>query len=413
MVTETTFVQFDGLDHPVALNGASDLLPLIADIATACPHRHSRSARAAPFATLAPADGGDWTLTPADAPQAPRRWDGVNAVCDLVAEMAWERIRSHPDMLCLHAGGVAFGGRLVAFPNGRRAGKSTLTAALAHLGHEVFTDDVLPVRKDIDSGTFHGIANGVAPRVRLPLPDSFDAALSQWVAQDFGPSNRQYKYLTTAPIAQAGATMPLGAIVLLDRQETPCAPRLDPVSEDEALATLITQNFARTLHASIILSSAEVLARHLPVYRLTYACGQQAAAYLSAHEALQDLPVARHDATAPEVRQAPLEERTRPAPAFDPAASYVRRDGVTETRAGEAWFLADSSGIAIYHLNGSSAAIWRLLAEPITLAEVCEVLCAAYPQVDPAAIRTDSEALLQNLAAARLIETAPAQEPVA
>lgn len=408
-MTNTMYLHFEGLKHPVALEDAERLEPMIAQVLGGWPHTIDPVANATPFVTVRPSDGARWALVLDEAPQRARRWNAVNVICDLVAEMAWERLRSDPALLCLHAAGVEFGGRLVVFPNARRAGKSTLAVALAQLGHRIYTDDFLPVRVDAESRTFCGVANGVAPRIRLPLPESFGDTLRTWVQQDVGPSNSQYKYLCKAPTAPGGETMPLGAMVLLDRQDTPVAPMLAEIAHVDAVTSLITQNFARTQMSGAILKSMDALGRHLPVFRLTYHCAQEAAEFLSCHTALQALPAAKNTDAGHAVELAPLDKPKQPAPAFQPSCKYVQAPGLTVAQAGQDQFLADGSGLAIYRLNAGSVAIWRVLAEPAHLQEVIEILTAAFDDVPQSRIAADSEGLMRSLAAAQLIVPAKAE----
>lgn len=408
-MTETTYLQFDGLNNPVALQDAGALLPVISQVLAAWPHRVSHTALSDPFVTIRPGTGTQWALELQEAPSAPRFWDTVNVICDLVAEMAWERLRSDTALLCLHAAAVAFAGRLIVFPNTRRAGKSTLTAALAQLGHRVYTDDFLPVRIDPQDHTFLGIANGVAPRIRLPLPKDFSATFHDWAQHDTGPANKQYKYLTSATIAPSAETMPLGALVILDRKDDPVVPMLETISRADALTSLITQNFARTQLSGAILTSMDALSRHLPVFRLTYHCGEAAARFLATHPALQALPAARNADAQQGVEPAPLHKQYEPKPAFIPSHQYVQAAGLTETQVGDDHFLADSNGLSIYRLNAGSGAIWKVLSEPTALEEVIEILAAAFEDVATSQIATDSEYLMRHLAEAQLIVPAASE----
>lgn len=407
MVTKTTFLNFRGLDAPAAIESAAGLLPLITSIFAKWPHVLDTTSDKAPFLTIRPHHKKGWELILEGTHASPRYWDAVNAVCDLVAETAWERIRTDPTLLCLHAAAVDFGGRLVVLPNARRAGKSTLAAALGHLGYEIYSDDVLPIRISTDIAPFQGIANGVAPRVRLPLPGSFAPEIRDWVGQDKGPSNKQYKYLLNCPTASEGETMPLGAIVILDRKVSPCEVSLDPIPSAVALSSLISQNFARTLHAGTILRSIEAIVAALPAYRLTYDCAETAAQFLSSHPSLKGLPAAKYENATPENGRATLEWPNYASPVFNASTYYVQSKGVTVCEAGDAYFLADGDGRSIFQLNAISAAIWTLLKDPTNHLEVSETLSAAFEDADPAQVSADCDRLMQNLAATNLIVPAP------
>ncbi|SFR32979.1 Coenzyme PQQ synthesis protein D (PqqD) [Yoonia tamlensis] len=402
-MTETVFLHFEGLAHPVALTDAAALMPIIADVLAGWPYRTSHHSTISAFVCLRPLAAGQWELQLAQTGAKPRIWDAVNAICDLLAEMAWERLRSDPALLCLHAAAVAFSGRLVVFPDVRRAGKSTLAVALGRQGHQLFTDDYLPMRITPDTHEFSGIANGAIARVRLPLPESFSAGFIDWVTKDAGPSNDQYKYICGTPIAAHGTTMPMGAMVVLDRSESEVAPQLAPISREDALTRLITQNFARTQLSGDILATLGALVADLPVFRLTYHCAEQAAAYLSGHSAFDGLPAAVSTRLPTQASRAPLDRQQQPAPEFMPAARYMQAQAVTATQVGEDHFLADGNGLAIFRMNAGSVAIWRVLAKPASLAEIIEILTAAFVDADPVQIASDCETLLRQLVAARLV----------
>jgi hypothetical protein len=110
------------------------------------------------------------------------RRDPVDLVCALVIELIWAYLEDHPASLCLHGAAAEFAGRLVVFPNKYRAGKSLLTGCLAASGHRVFTDDILPVEVTGSDRTICGVATGIAPRLRLPLPEAL-ASLAAGGAQ--------------------------------------------------------------------------------------------------------------------------------------------------------------------------------------------------------------------------------------
>jgi hypothetical protein len=405
-LTKTRYLRFDRLHHPIALEDAEQLEPIIADIFAGWPYTEFFKQSDEAFVTIRPDGARGWLLSLADAPSVHKRWDDVNVICDLVAEMAWERLRSDPELFCLHAAAVDFGGCLVVIPNARRAGKSTLAVALARLGHTLHTDDFLPVQFDQRSLTFQGVANGILPRVRLPLPVDFSTAFRDWVTTNRGPSNAQYKYLLDSPVAQSGSTLPLGAVVVLDRLAEACEPSLEPISREEALASLITQNFARTGHSSKILNFSDRLTHNLPAFRLKYNNAETAAEFLSTHFALQELSIAVHTVQTQDNRQAPLDKMNRPCPWFDPSRQYVHTAGVTETKVGDDRFLADSTGVAIHRLNPGSVLIWQLLSAPIDLDEMVSVVGSIFEDVDPEIVLSDTHELMRSFVGAGLVSLA-------
>jgi len=401
-MTQTKYMRFQGLQHSIALQDADLLAPIIADVMAAWPQQADTLSSS--FATISPHPKHGWQIALSDSTDAPKYWDDVNVICDLVAEMAWERLRSDPTLLSLHAAAIDFQGRCVVIPNARRAGKSMLAVALAKLGHDLLSDDYVPVRVDPDSGVISGVANGVAPRLRLPVPQEFSTNFQDWVAADRGPANNQYKYMCDCPVLPGGTSRPLGAIVILDRQETPCHPALEAVPQAEALSSLISQNFARTVHAATILQTLDLLTSHLPAYRLRYHSGEEAASYLSVHPALQALPMACQRGATPCANQVDVSQTEQPM--FNPAHKFMQAPHVTEVDAGTDHFLADQAGTAIHRLNPSSVVIWRLLSEPVDQAELVALMAAVYPETDPDQIFADTESMLRTFLNAGLVTAA-------
>jgi len=82
---------------------------------------------------------------------------------------------------------------------------------------------------------------------------------------------------------------------------------------------------------------------------------------------------------------------------------YSRKSGVHLRQMDDQMFLADPDTNVLYHLNATGGAIWRLLEEPVSIAEAAEILCEAFPDIDAAAIRADLDALFAELAANGLI----------
>lgn len=403
--TESTHILYEGLDRPARLVDAARLLPTLSAVVHGWPATMDPGPpHTDPFATLRPLSSATWELD-AHLGAGAKSFDPVNAVCDFVAELSWERLRSRPDLLCLHAAAVAFGDHLVLFPSGRRSGKSTLAAALARAGHRLFSDDFVPVDIDPADGIARGLANGIAPRLRQPLPADSSGAFRTWVGADPGPANRQYKYLTGAPLAPANTALPLGAVVVLDRRETATPPRLEAIAPEDTLSQLIVQNFARTAHAGDILRAIRALVSGLATYRLVYSGFEEAAAFLAACDALRALSPARIADARPGAVAAVLPDASAPAahPAFDPAVAYVQAPGFTEAAMGEDSFLADGDGSAIHRLNPGSTLIWRLVEEPMRLDDVVAVMAEVFADVEVSRLRADADRMLRDFLAARLI----------
>ena len=399
---------FPDLASPVLLERAEPLLPLISTVLSGWQFATTDGGAAvAPCMTITGREDGDYICKTRDAPDTPRRWDAVNAVCELVVELAWEQIRSHPDWLCLHCAAVEIGGRLVLFPNRRKAGKSTLTAVLAARGHRVLTDDFLPVQVGAD-GVISGRANGILPRIRLPLPAGFGAAFTNWAAANPGPRNAQYKYLRVDNLAPRGTTLPIGAIVVLDRNgdgETALAP----IPRPEVLDALISQNFARTLHSGKILLASQGVAETAELFRADYASAEDLADLLEARFRSWDRPIKPLEHPQ-NLRQdgADLSLLDQAKPALRDGTAYRQASGVTEVHVDDVTYLADRHGIGVHRLNPVSAAIWQQLDHPALLADIAGLLRMAFPDVPRAQIEGDARAALDQFVRNRLIEPAGA-----
>ena len=76
---------------------------------------------------------------------------------------------------------------------------------------------------------------------------------------------------------------------------------------------------------------------------------------------------------------------------------------ISSALAGEAAIIDFQSG-SYYGLDEVGATIWKLIAEPRTVSEICDAVVAEY-EVDPEVCERDVLALLGKLAASGLIET--------
>lgn len=404
-MARTNHVTYSGLQAPIAFHDAAELERLAREIIPSWPILSDQTdTQADPFACLSPAGAGKWGVELAEETGHVRIWNSVDALCDLISEMAWQRLRAAPDLLCLHAAAVEFGGRLVVFPNARRAGKSTLSLALAKLGLPLFTDDFLPVEIDATDGQLNGIANGVAPRLRLPVPSEFSENFKSWVARNPGPQNDQYKYLTGLQLAPGESRLPLGAVVVLDRQDRPTPPRLEQAMPAEVLKVMIKQNFSRDQHAGRILKSIEAITQALPLFRLAYSNAEEAATWLANHDPLWDLPEARLEQPRSQELAQCYQRDVQPTELFDPTAPYRQALNLIETEVEGEQFLVDGQGVCIHQLNPGALAIWRILSQPACLCEVTEILSIAFPQTDPQQIQIDATECLRHFVEARLIE---------
>src|SRR5690554_4075240 len=114
----------------------------------------------------------------------------ASAACSLVGDLISQRLSLEPQLLGLHCASVELNDRLVLFPENSKAGKSTLSVAFAAAGYKVFGDDVLGL-----TAQGEGVAMGVAPRLRLPLPDSFSSEFVRYAIEHAGPEDERYRFI--------------------------------------------------------------------------------------------------------------------------------------------------------------------------------------------------------------------------
>lgn len=399
-------VVFQGIAAPLRLTGAEAILPVLHQVAFGWPSRiEAAKPQAIPFFSIT-AEAGDDLFTCESHIQAtqPRRFNAVNAVCDAIVALALALPAEHPDLICLHAAAVAMGGRLLVFPNVQRAGKSTLSVALARAGHALFSDDVVPLSFPAGGGA-RGHAMGIAPRLRLPLPDALGEAFRGWVEGVGGPRNRQYLYLTLPAQPPRGSVLPLGAFVILDRQDIPVDAVLEAVGPEVAMDALLFQNFSRDRHSGDILHVIAAVLSDRPAYRLSYHDLPGAVACLDRQFSHwpDDLPV-RTDAAKHEFRLADFSAVPERGGA---GGLLVQRPGTTEIRLGQNLYLADAAGRAIQKIDPLGAVIWDVLAEPTPPDEIAAILAEAFPDVPRDRIEGDIARLLSHMAEAGLTAPAP------
>lgn len=396
---------FQGVASPARIIGAEALFELLPELAFGWPYRLvTADDLIKPFYSIAEETGSDRLVcTNHLKPAAPRRLDPLNALCDLFAALAFALPLSDPGLICLHAAAVRVNGNLLVFPNVRRAGKSTLSVALAAAGQGLVGDDVVPLSFDAE-GRAWAHAMGLLPRLRLPLPAALPQALTDLLASAPGPRNRQYLYVRVPDQPGQGRVFPVSAFVILDRQEGPVVPRIEPVPADRAMDALLFQNFARDRHSADVLRRMAGVLQHRPVYRLTYGELASAVACLdaafSARDAAQGPP---SPGEAVPFRLAGL--APRPGKRFLPGRLVCQRAGTERQMIGTTAFLADAEGRAIHRLDPLAATIWDLIAEPLGVEDLAGILAEAFPGTGHGQITVDLLRLMQKWMRAGLIET--------
>ncbi len=347
--------------------------------------------------------------------------DPLNAICALVAELAWQRLREDPSLLCIHGAAAEFAGRLVVFPATRKAGKSTLSVAMAAAGIRMFTDDFLPVSVQ-DDGLIRGISSGVSSRLRLPLPAQIGEGAQAYMARRQLLTNKQYTYVKPLKTenAQFGEALPLGGFVFLERADGATA-EISEISTAKALKTLIYQNFSRAGRASDILAMLEFAALNLPCHLLKYDQAEPAIALLEAHFAGWEADLPRYTPRAKLQNEAQNGEIPFSRYTDVETGQFEQASGVKVVSTEGQRFLTGRNGQSIHYLNQGAALIWQILSEPASMEEAVEILLAAFPEQARADVQKDvlrcfkdfgKNGLLRKLEGTPEAALHPAQQPV-
>ena len=197
----------------------------------------------------------------------------IDAVCDFIVDLIHAYIADNEGLLCLHSAAVKFNRGLVVFPNTYRAGKSILSLKLISCGGQLFTDDVLPITSQDNLG----MALGIMPRLRLPLPEAVGEAFRNFAFEHAGPKSERYLYVKLSKREQAvlGKKTPIRGITILQR-DTAARPSLMKAKKSSVVRDIILRNFARQNPALEIVDRLYSIAEQADCYTLRYASLDQA-----------------------------------------------------------------------------------------------------------------------------------------
>lgn len=398
-----TRLRIEPLRRDIRLLGCEDLEACLPTVLAGMPYSIvPDDPSSEPFASVVGA-AGRYRLHALELGPPSYQSDAVNAACDLTGLVARQYVWGRVDRIALHAAAVVVNGSLVAFPAQRRAGKSLLTLAAAQLGARVFSDDVLPI-EFVPGYPLLGVAMGIAPRVRLPLPCS-ELRLPESDTQQPAVQNGQYRYVAVPGLASAEEKLPIGAFVALERRDDGPA-KTEPMSRGTMLGSLLTQNFGRGPDAETILTGLHALAASVPSYRLTYSDPVAAAAHLLSE-------VGTHLCTSapqlPLIKLSAEQTATSFGAESDDERTYWRRpDARLHQLEGEC-YAANARRDRVLHLNEGMVRIWTLLAEPTNRRQVVVLMQAAFPDVAAEQVALDVAAGFDALATAGLIVPSKAQ----
>lgn len=341
---------------------------------------------------------GFWQQAPA-LPKGMWLETAVGTACSVIADVSGAFLRQHPDYIGLHCGSAEIDGQLVIFPESHRAGKSTLTSAFAAAGFRVFGDDVVALTPEGE-----GVSLGIAPRLRLPLPTGIDSEFQDFVSTHQGPSDDRYGYLALDEtlLASHGVKRPIGAIILIDRDNSVTKPQLTSLQHGEGLWQLLQQNFADTLSDQVLMTKFWPLVQGMPCFLLRYSDAYQAAEFVGRHlgEALKAQPSSYTSPSFEAVMpQAPSLSRSD-------QRCWRARSTAHEYPLGDELFVIIEEGGAIHRMNVTSRAVWLLLQnEALDIEELSKTLTAFFMPISREQVSKDVALLLGQFLAAGLIES--------
>lgn len=391
-------IKFKGLSRPILLEQGGKHLPYIAGVFSRWPFREVSQQGYPEPGIFVREDPSGFRVHAVDTDESGLYRDPVDLACGLVVHLNRAWLREHPHLLCLHGAAAVFGGRLVVFPNTYRSGKSVLSGCLAAAGVRIFGDDILPIEPDSNQG----VGLGLAPRLRLPLPDGLGAETRRFVQRRRGVDNKRYLYLRLDEklLAEYGEQAEIGSFVLLDRSPGADAS-LRRISEGVLLKRLVLQNFAHDVPVAETLGRLHALVAEAGCYRLTYSDPDEAVALLNSRFVAwpERKAGSRSGAKLGKVKSKPRRSRPR-----TPSGPLFRRfEEVSEKQVEHDLFLVDTVGNSIYHLNGIGAGLWRLLDGTYGLDDAIAVLHDAFPYMERQAVENDVHSLVADLSARGLL----------
>ncbi|WP_405404522.1 PqqD family protein [Paracoccus sp. Ld10] len=322
--------------------------------------------------------------------------DAASAACALMADLSEGFVADRPSCMALHCGAFRFAGDLILLTGPMRAGKSTLIGRLtAEPDVTVFCDDVLPLTADLQA-----VALGIAPRLRLPLPNGTTPACRRHVAATPGPRDRRYAYLAAANVAPHGTQARPGTLIVLDRRDIAPATlhRMDP---DQAVRHLLAQNMADLGSADQAFATTHDMAAAMTCLRLVYADLEDAVALLRRAFAPHAPPQTNVPLADPLAD--PLFAPDRQSVPVQPDRVMQQSAGIVVRQIGSGAFLWTPSDPVVWHLNPVGHAVWALLAIPGSATDLAVTLAEVFADVPRDRLTRDIAALMGDLLAGGFI----------
>lgn len=181
----------------------------------------------------------------------------------LTYEVVLRHVKTRPDLLWLHAGAVACGGRAVLIAGFSGRGKSTLAACLCARGWHFLSDDTIPL----------------APRSGMVFPFPQTPMFRQNQGAELPPERLRELKKTEwdlPPERVVRKALPVAALIL--PHYNPRQPAgLTPCSPAAAALELLQNCLNFTVHRETAFHQLCELVKPLPTFRLSFSRGDEAA----------------------------------------------------------------------------------------------------------------------------------------
>lgn len=398
------YLKFKSISRPILLAQGLKLLP---HLARACPKWPFREVPAGRYGDpmISVLQDGDDGVIQAPWIDAEQRYAHAADLADGLANhvtRSW--FEENQPVLAVTAAAAQIGDRLAIFVGGPRSGKSLLAACLSVSGHRAFADSLLPV--SLPRGDC--ISLGMAPRLKLPFPDSFSGPLRDRLAAsvDSGAPHLAYLRARDADIAAFADRASIGAFIVLDRCDG-ALTSLRPAAASTLLKMLILGSFDTLPSTRGTLDVLHRMVTETPCYRLTWSNPSEAVNTLRARLAVTR-PVDTEDGSTDTCCPAAPRRRAS-GPRVPVGRRFCHIDGIDARLVDGNMFLVDPDGEAIYHLNALGTGLWRLLDGSHGLDDVVSVMQTAFPTVEPTLVENDVVRLVDDLAKRGLVIELPAQ----
>ncbi len=386
------YLKFESVSQPVLLAQGLKLLPHLARMFAKWPFREV-SGEGYGDPTINVLQDGDGGAIQAPWIESEQRYGTAANLADGLSyhlTRCW--MEESTAVLGITAAAARFGNDLAVFVGGPQSGKSLLVSCLSVSGHTVFADSILP----ISAATRQGVGLGVAPRLKLPLPNAFSGSLRAQVERciDRCGAHRGYLGPREADMAAFGERASIRAFILLDRADG-SATALRPAAANTLLKRLLLGSFDALPSARAALGLLHEMVADTPCYRLTWSNPLEAVNALRARLAISR-PLDVDDNSHAGAHVSMLRRRAS-GPRIPAGQRFRHVDGLDERVVGGDMFLVDPDGEAIYHLNGLGTGLWRLLDGSYGLDDAVSVLRDAFPTVDRKSIEGDVARLIADL----------------